>query len=70
LFDQQDEAYRNSVLPPEVTARVSVELAGTFGWHRFVGPSGATIGMKTFGVSAPLKELAKHFGFTGCWEYA
>jgi transketolase len=64
LFDQQDEAYRNSVLPPEVTARVSVEQASTFGWHRFVGAAGATIGMKTFGISAPLKELTKHFGFT------
>ncbi|HEX4794658.1 MAG TPA: transketolase [Humisphaera sp.] len=64
LFDQQDEAYRAAILPPEVTARVSVEQASTFGWHRFVGPNGATIGMKTFGASAPLKELQKHFGFT------
>jgi transketolase len=63
LFDEQDQAYRDSVLPPDVTARVSFELAGTFGWHRFVGADGATIGMKTFGASAPLKELTKKFGF-------
>ena len=64
LFDQQDEAYRASVLPPDVKARVSVELGSTFGWHRFVGPEGATVGMRTFGASAPLKELQKKFGFT------
>ena len=64
LFDEQDQAYRDSVLPPDVTARVSVELASTFGWHRYVGPQGATIGMTTFGASAPLKELTKKFGFT------
>jgi transketolase len=64
LFDEQDESYRNSVLPPEVTARVSVEQAATFGWHRFVGANGATIGMKSFGASAPLKDLMKKFGFT------
>jgi transketolase len=64
LFDHQDQAYRDSVLPPSVTARVSVEQASTFGWHRFVGSSGEAIGMKTFGASAPLKELQKKFGFT------
>ena len=64
LFDDQDADYRNSVLPPEVTARVSVELAGTFGWHRFTGPEGTTLGMKTFGASAPLKALMSRFGFT------
>ena len=64
LFEQQDQAYRDSVLPPEVTARVSVEQAGTFGWERYVGPTGTRIGMKTFGASAPLKELQKKFGFT------
>jgi transketolase len=64
LFEQQDQAYRDSVLPPEVTARVSVEQAATFGWERYVGPTGARIGMETFGASAPLKELQKKFGFT------
>jgi transketolase len=52
------------VLPPAVAARVSVEQASTFGWHRYVGTTGATIGMRTFGASAPLKELQKKFGFT------
>jgi transketolase len=64
IFEQQDGAYRDGVLPPEVTARVSVEQASTFGWERYVGPSGARIGMETFGASAPLKELQKKFGFT------
>ncbi|HWE02527.1 MAG TPA: transketolase C-terminal domain-containing protein, partial [Tepidisphaeraceae bacterium] len=64
LFEEQDQAYRDSVLPPDVTARVSVEMAGTFGWAKYVGLTGATIGMKTFGASAPLKDLAKHFNFT------
>ncbi|HVO81006.1 MAG TPA: transketolase [Terriglobales bacterium] len=64
LFEKQDEAYRNSVLPPEVEARVSVEQASTFGWAQYVGSKGARIGMKTFGASAPLKELQKKFGFT------
>ena len=64
LFEQQSEQYRNSVIPPEVRARVSVEQASTFGWARFVGPTGGCIGMKTFGASAPLKELQKKFGFT------
>jgi transketolase len=64
LFEQQSQEYRDQVLPPEVTARVSVEQASTFGWERYVGPSGARIGMMTFGASAPLKELQKKFGFT------
>jgi transketolase len=64
LFEQQDESYRDGVLPPEVTARVSVEQASTFGWARYVGRTGTSIGMKTFGASAPLKELQKKFGFT------
>jgi transketolase len=64
LFEQQPQDYRDSVLPPSVTARVSVEQASTFGWERYVGPTGASIGMKTFGASAPLKELQKKFGFT------
>ena len=64
LFEEQDEAYRVSVLPPGVTARVSVEMGSTFGWSKYVGMTGASIGMKTFGASAPLKELAKRFRFT------
>ena len=64
LFERQDQAYRDSVLPPDVTARVSVEMASTFGWSRYVGMSGNSIGMHTFGASAPLKDLQKHFGFT------
>jgi transketolase len=64
LFEQQPQDYRDSVLPPSVTARVSVEQASTFGWERYVGPTGISIGMKTFGASAPLKELQKKFGFT------
>ena len=64
LFEEQEPSYRDSVLPPEVTARVSVEQASTFGWERYVGPAGARVGMETFGASAPLKELQKKFGFT------
>ncbi len=64
LFEHQSQAYRDSVIPPVVTARVSVEQASTFGWAQYVGPTGHAIGMKTFGASAPLKELQKKFGFT------
>src|SRR5262245_41601695 len=64
LFEQQDQAYRDHVIPPEVTARVSVEEASTFGWNRYVGPTGESIGMHTFGASAPLKALQTKFGFT------
>jgi transketolase len=64
LFDRQDEAYRDEVLPPSVRARVSVEEASTLGWDRYVGPEGAKIGMHTFGSSAPLKDLQTKFGFT------
>ncbi|MDA2914264.1 transketolase [Acidobacteriia bacterium AH_259_A11_L15] len=64
LFDQQSQEYRDSIIPPEVTARISVEQASTLGWDRYVGPRGRAIGMKTFGASAPLKELQKKFGFT------
>jgi len=63
IFDEQAQDYRNSVLPPSVKARVAVEQASTFGWERYVGGSGQVIGMKTFGASAPLKELQKKFGF-------
>ncbi len=64
IFEHQPQEYRDSVLPPNVTARVSIEQASTFGWARYVGPTGCTIGMTTFGASAPLKELLKKFGFT------
>ncbi len=64
LFEEQDQAYKDSVLPPTTTARVSVEAAGVFGWHRYVGAAGATVGMKSFGASAPLSALNKKFGFT------
>jgi transketolase len=63
IFEEQPEEYRNSVLPPAVKARVAVEQASTLGWERYVGASGRIIGMKTFGASAPLKELQKKFGF-------
>ena len=63
LFDRQDEAYRQSVLPDSVQARVVVEEASTLGWERYA-PQGAIIGMSTFGASAPLKELLTKFGFT------
>ncbi|HEX4642792.1 MAG TPA: transketolase [Candidatus Acidoferrales bacterium] len=64
LFEKQEQAYRDSVLPPAVTARVSVEMASTFGWTRYVGMTGSSIGMHSFGASAPIKALQKHFGFT------
>ena len=64
LFEQQPEAYRHSVIPPSVRARVSVEQASTLGWERYVGIEGTAIGMTTFGASAPLKELQQRFGFT------
>jgi transketolase len=64
LFDRQDQAYRDTVLPPAIKARVSVEEASTVGWDRWVGPSGRMIGMHTFGSSAPLKDVQSRFGFT------
>ncbi|HWJ47991.1 MAG TPA: transketolase [Candidatus Udaeobacter sp.] len=64
IFDQQDAAYKQSVLPSDVTARVSVEMAATFGWERYTGSKGRNIGMRRFGASAPLKDLLKYFGFT------
>ncbi|HET6144369.1 MAG TPA: transketolase [Candidatus Acidoferrales bacterium] len=64
LFERQGQAYRDSVLPPAVKARVSVEMATVFGWERYVGTSGKMIGMHSFGASAPIKALQKHFGFT------
>jgi transketolase len=64
LFDDQPREYRDRVLPPDVTARVSVEQASTFGWAKYVGVTGHSIGMRSFGASAPLKDLQKKFGFT------
>ena len=63
IFEHQPPAYREQVLPPAVTARIAIEQASTFGWERYVGNAGRVIGMKTFGASAPLKELQKKFGF-------
>jgi transketolase len=63
IFDDQSRDYRESVLPRSVKARVAVEQASTFGWERYVGSRGRVIGMKTFGASAPLKELQRKFGF-------
>jgi transketolase len=63
IFDHQPKEYRDSVLPPAVKARVAIEQASTLGWDRYVGDAGRVIGMKTFGASAPLKELMKQFGF-------
>ena len=63
-FAAQDRAYQQTVLPPTVRARVSVEAASTMGWHRWVGDVGETVGMETFGASAPAGALYKHFGFT------
>jgi transketolase len=63
IFEHESREYRDSVLPPEVGARVAVEQASTFGWERYVGAKGRVIGMHTFGASAPLKELQRKFGF-------
>jgi transketolase len=63
LFDHQPQEYRDAVLPPAVKARLAVEQASTFGWERYVGSEGRVIGMRTFGASAPLKELQQRFGF-------
>jgi transketolase len=64
LFDHQDQTYRDQVLPPEIAARVAVEQAAVLGWSQYVGPKGRVIGMRSFGASAPLKDLQKKFGFT------
>jgi len=64
LFEHQDQSYRDQVLPPDVTARVAVEMASTFGWVQYTGPKGRIIGMRTFGASAPIKDLQKKFGFS------
>ena len=64
LFEQQDQAYRDRILPPDITARVSVEMGSVIGWDRYAGATGAKVGMRTFGSSAPLKDLLAKFGFT------
>ena len=64
LFERQSAAYRASVLPPDCTARVAVEMASPFGWSRWVGERGTTVCMTGFGASAPLSDLLKKFGFT------
>jgi transketolase len=64
LFERQSQEYKDSVLPPDITNRISIEQASTFGWSRYVGSPENSIGMETFGASAPLKELQKKFGFT------
>jgi len=63
IFELQSAEYRDSVLPPHVTRRIAIEQASTFGWERYVGAHGRILGMKTFGASAPLKELQKKYGF-------
>ena len=63
LFERQPPEYRDAVLPPRITARVSVEQASILGWDQYVGPHGRMIGMHTFGASAPLKEVQKKLGF-------
>ena len=64
IFEHQTQEYQDSVLPPSLVARIAVEQASTFGWERYIGKRGRMIGMKTFGASAPLKELQRKFGFT------
>jgi transketolase len=64
VFERETQEYRDAVLPAEVTARVAIEQASTFGWERYVGRTGRVIGMHTFGASAPLKALQQEFGFT------
>jgi transketolase len=64
LFEQQDQAYRDRILPPDITARVSAEMGSVIGWDRYAGATGARVGMHTFGSSAPLKDLLTKFGFT------
>ena len=63
IFEHQPQSYRESVLPPEIKARIAVEQGSVLGWDRYVGAGGQVIGMKTFGASAPLKELQRKFGF-------
>jgi transketolase len=64
LFEQQPRSYRESVLPPSVSVRVAVEQASSLGWDRYVGPSGQTLAMSSFGASAPFAKLQQKYGFT------
>ena len=64
LFDEQDAAYRNSVLPPGLTARVAVEAGIRQGWDKYIGADGQFVGMSSFGASAPFQTLYEHFGIT------
>lgn len=64
LFEQQDQTYRDSVLPPSVPARVAVEAGSSFGWERYVGPAGATVSIDSFGASGPYQDLYRYYGFT------
>jgi transketolase len=64
LFQSQAPEYRDTVIPPSVTRRVTVEMGAVLGWERYAGPTGTMIGMRSFGASAPLKDLLKEFGFT------
>ena len=63
LFEKQDDEYRDAVLPPPIKARVAVELGAVIGWDRYAGPTGAIIGMHSFGASAPIADLMRKFGF-------
>jgi transketolase len=63
IFEDQTKSYRDSVLPPQVAARIAIEQGSMLGWDRYVGPAGKVVGMNTFGASAPLKELQRKFGF-------
>jgi len=64
LFDSQPEEYRNSILPPNIRARISIEAGTTLGWERYVGIDGTAIGIDRFGASAPMDEIYKHLGLT------
>jgi transketolase len=63
LFEEQSDTYKKSVIDPR-TVRIAIEAAGPMGWERYTGENGAFIGMRSFGASAPFKELYKHFGIT------
>ncbi|MGB6466185.1 MAG: transketolase [Xanthobacteraceae bacterium] len=63
LFERQDRRYRDEVLPPRITARVAVEMGATIGWDRYAGPTGAIVGMHSFGASGPIGDVLAKFGF-------
>src|SRR5690606_23505176 len=64
LFDKQEQGYKDSVLPKSIKARLAIEMAHPFGWERYVGDSGAVLGISTFGASAPGDRIIKEYGFT------